>query len=325
MNAMVCEAPGRLALARRPMPVRADDEVLVRIRRVGICGTDMHIVRGTQPYLSYPRVMGHELSGEVAEAPPGSSLKSGDPVFIMPYLSCGACNTCKRGRTNCCENLRVLGVHCDGGLAEYLCVPERFVHAVHGVSLDDAAMIEFLAIGAHAVRRAQLAPELRVLVVGAGPIGLAAALFARLDGANVAITDRRPDRLAFASAHLGVTDLAAVAEGDAYDVVFDATGSAKAIEAGFAHVASAGTYVLISVVPDRISFSDPDFHRREMTLMGSRNATREDFERVLAAMRAGQVPTRALNSHRTRLADLSTVMPQWMTPEAGVIKGIVEC
>ena len=116
MKTVICESPGKLIVAERPQPARNSGDVLLRVRRVGVCGTDMHIVRGTQPYLSYPRVMGHELACEVAEAPSGSELKTGDAVFPMPYLSCGHCSACAKGKTNCCRNLEVLGVHRDGGM-----------------------------------------------------------------------------------------------------------------------------------------------------------------------------------------------------------------
>lgn len=336
MDAVVCVAPGQLALERRPIPLRGDHEVLIRVRNVGICGTDMHIVRGTQPYLSYPRIMGHELSGEVVEAPRDSLLKAGDPVYVMPYLSCGRCAACRKQRTNCCMNLEVLGVHRDGAMAEFLCVPASFAFKAEGVSLAEAAMIEFLAIGAHAVRRAQMQAGCKVLVVGAGPIGIAAGLFAKLSGAEVTALDGRHDRLDFCRDVLGLSHIAQLDQhtaerlkdltgGTYFDVVFDATGNARAMEDGFAYVGHGGSYVLVSIVNADISFSDPEFHRREMTLLGSRNATAGDFERVLQAMWQGQVPTQALNTHRVALARLPEVMPSWMTPSAGIIKGIVEC
>jgi 2-desacetyl-2-hydroxyethyl bacteriochlorophyllide A dehydrogenase len=336
MNVLVCERPERLALARVAIPTRGEDDVLIRVRRVGICGTDMHIVRGTQPFLSYPRVMGHELAGEVVEAPARSALHKGDTVFVMPYMSCGHCAPCRKGLTNCCQNIQVLGVHRDGALAEYLAVPQRFVCRTEGISLDEAAMAEFLAIGAHAVRRAAIQPGERALVVGAGPIGMAAALFAHSDGARVCVVDSRADRIDFCKQHLGAQDAVLVSEGlgeklkeisggDMFDAVFDATGNAAAMTAGFDYVAHGGRYVFLSIVSDRISFSDPDFHRREMSLLASRNATLTDFERVVEAMREGQVPTRELNTHRTRLDQLADVLPTWMLPQTGVIKGIVEC
>ncbi len=336
MNALVCAAPGRLVMERRPIPTRGPGEVLIRVRRVGVCGTDMHIYRGTQPYLAYPRVMGHELSGEVVEAPDGAALRPGDPVYVMPYMSCGACAACRKAKPNCCMNIQVLGVHRDGGMAEYLSVAEGFVRKAEGITLDEAAMVEFLAIGAHAVNRAAVAPGQSVLVVGAGPIGIAAALFAKLRGGVVTALDSRRDRLDFCHDHLGADHvvaldadtprtLADLTGGDFFDVVFDATGNPKAMEAGFAYVGHGGGYVLISVVGADITFSDPEFHKRETTLLGSRNATPEDFDLVVAAIRAGQVPTKALNTHASSLADLAETLPGWMTPEAGVIKAIVTC
>ncbi len=336
MDVLVCAAPGELKVERRPAPRPGPGEVLLRVRRVGICGTDMHIYRGTQPYLSYPRVMGHELSGEVVSAPDDSGLAEGDHAYVMPYLSCGTCAACAKGKSNCCMNIRVLGVHMDGGLCEFLAVPAGFVRKVEGVGLDEAAMVEFLAIGAHAVRRARIEPGQSVLIVGAGPIGIAATLFGKLAGANVTVLDARADRLDFCRQHLGADQvvtlsdetpaaLSALTGGVFFDVVFDATGSAAAMQQGFAYVAHGGTYVLISVVAADITFSDPEFHKREMSLLASRNATLEDFDHVLSAMRAGRVPTKELNTHSALLKDLPSALPGWMEPSAGVIKAIVAC
>ncbi|HWU80997.1 MAG TPA: zinc-binding alcohol dehydrogenase family protein [Caulobacter sp.] len=336
MDVLVCAEPGDLRIERRSMPEPGPDEVLLRIRRVGICGTDMHIYRGTQPFLSYPRVMGHELSGEVVSAPAGSGLAEGDHAYVMPYLSCGGCPACDKGKSNCCVNIRVLGVHMDGGLCEFLAVPAGFVRKIEGVTLDEAAMVEFLAIGAHAVRRARIESGQSVLVVGAGPIGIAATLFAKLAGAKVTVLDARADRLVFCRQHLGADHVVALSdatpaalsdltEGAFFDVVFDATGSAAAMQQGFAYVGHGGTYVLISVVSADITFSDPEFHKREMSLLASRNATIEDFDHVLSAIKAGQVPTAALNTHNAALKDLAGALPSWMEPSAGVIKAIVSC
>jgi 2-desacetyl-2-hydroxyethyl bacteriochlorophyllide A dehydrogenase len=336
MLTVICETPGTLRAEDRQMPERGEGEVLVRVKRVGVCGTDLHIFTGNQPYLNYPRVMGHEFSGIVEQAPQGGRLKPGDTVYVMPYLSCGKCIACRQGRTNCCVNIQVLGVHRDGAFTEYLSLPEQFVHKADGVTLDQAAMVEFLAIGAHAVRRADVKPGQRVLVVGAGPIGMAAMIFARLRGAEVVALDGRRDRLEFCKAQLDVgaavqlaeddeQQLAALTGNEFFDVVFDATGNPKAMERGFKFVAHAGTYVLISVVGATISFSDPEFHKRETTLLGSRNATVEDFETVLAAMRAGRIPDAALNTHRLTLADAPAEFEKLLDPAMGVVKAIVEC
>jgi len=336
MLTVVCQQPGLLLAQQRPVPGRGEGEVLLRVKRVGVCGTDLHIFGGTQPYLAYPRVMGHELSGLVEEAPAGSQLAAGDAAFVMPYLSCGTCVACRQGKTNCCVNIQVLGVHRDGAFAEYLSVPQQFVHKVEGVTLDQAAMVEFLAIGAHAVRRGNVRAGQRVLVVGTGPIGMAALIFARLRGADVTALDTRATRVDFCRQQLGAhfatlagpgdeEALAAHTQGEFFDVVFDATGNAAAMQRGFGFVAHGGSYVLVSVVRDDIRFSDPEFHKRETTLLGSRNATMEDFGTVLAAMRAGQIPDAALNTHRLALADVPGRFASLLEPAQAVVKAIIEC
>jgi 2-desacetyl-2-hydroxyethyl bacteriochlorophyllide A dehydrogenase len=335
MKALVCIEPGRLALEDRTDPVRAEGEVKVRIRHVGICGTDFHIFGGKHPFLEYPRVMGHELSGTVEEAPSGSSLKSGQPVYIVPYLSCGTCQACRRGITNACRNIEVLGVHRDGGMAEYVCVPESNVIPTGNIPLEDAAMIEFLAIGAHGVKRGGIQASDRVLVVGSGPIGMSAIIFAKARGADVTVMDMREDRLAFTTSALGAdrtllanehaeTEAKRLTDGDFFDVVIDATGNAGAMQRGFGFVAHAGRYVLVSVVRQDITFSDPEFHKRETTLFASRNAQPDDFAEVVKQMEAGRVPTAALNTHRGALADAPALFNEWLRPEAGVIKAILE-
>lgn len=335
MKALVCDEPGRLTLAERPDPARGEGEVLVRIRHVGICGTDFHIFGGKHPFLEYPRVMGHELSGTVQEAPPGSALKPGDPVYIVPYLSCGTCQACRIGLTNACCNIRVLGVHCDGGMAELVPVPEANVIPTGDIPIEDAAMIEFLAIGAHGIRRGGVTARDRVLVTGAGPIGMSALLFAKARGANVTVMDTREDRLAFARDRLGA-DAVLLADANAeenarrltgsdwFDVVVDATGAAAPIERGFGFLAHGARYVLLSVVRDSLTFSDPEFHKREATLLASRNAQAQDFAEVVRQMQAGRIPTRALNTHRGQLADAVDLFSEWSRPEAGVIKAILD-
>jgi 2-desacetyl-2-hydroxyethyl bacteriochlorophyllide A dehydrogenase len=336
MLTVICETPGVLRAQESAVPPHGANEVLVRIRRVGVCGTDLHIFTGNQPYLAYPRVMGHEFSGTVEAAPSGSPLQVGDTVFVMPYLSCGTCIACKQGKTNCCVNIQVLGVHRDGAFTEYLSVPAQFVHKAEGVSLDQADMVEFLSIGAHAVRRADVQPGQRVLVVGTGPIGMAALLFAGLRGGQVTALDTRTERVAFCKQHLGahagvligpddLQELSDLTQGEFFDVVFDATGNARAMERGFQFIAHGGKYVMVSVVRDNITFSDPEFHKREATLLGSRNATMEDFETVLSAMRAGKIPTAALNTHRMPLSDVASNFKTLLDPQQGVVKALIEC
>ena len=298
MRTLVCDRPGDIAISERPRPTPGPGQVLVRIRRAGVCGTDLHIFEGSHPFLEYPRVIGHELSGEVAETGPGSAIAVGQQVYVIPYLACGVCVACRRGKTNCCQRIGVLGVHIDGGMADYVCVPEANVAPADGITLDQAAMIEFLAIGAHAVRRASPRKDDRILVVGAGPIGIGCMLFGKLEGGSVTAIDVRQDRLDFCRARLGVDHaipagpnageaLSALTAGDFFDIVIDATGNVKSMMAGLNYVAHGGTYVLVSVVRDTICFADPEFHKRETSLLGSRNATPEDFAKVFEAMREG--------------------------------------
>ena len=335
MRALLCKSPRMLEIVDRRRPEPHNGEALVRIERAGVCGTDLHIYDGSQPYFEYPRIIGHELAGHIELATPGGALKAGQQVAVIPYLACGNCVACRRGKTNCCQTLRVLGVHTDGGMAEYISVPEANLIAADHVTLDAAAMVEFLAIGAHAVRRGAVQTGQRALVVGAGPIGIACMIFARLRGADVTALDTRADRLDFCAreglaAHCtraGASardELAALTNGDFFDCVFDATGSAKAMNAGFELVAHGGAYVLVSIVRDTISFADPEFHKRETTLLSSRNATREDFETVLAALRAGRIPTAALNTHRAELSEAPRLFPAWIDPASGAIKAILE-
>jgi 2-desacetyl-2-hydroxyethyl bacteriochlorophyllide A dehydrogenase len=335
VRALECSQPGRLIVAVRPTPKPGPGEVLIRIRRAGVCGTDLHIFEGSHPFLSYPRVIGHELSGEVAEAPAGSAWAVGDRVCVIPYLSCGRCVACRKGKTNCCQTISVLGVHIDGGMAEYVCVPEGNLISADDVSLDEAAMVEFLAIGAHAVSRAAPSRKDRVLVVGAGPIGIGCAIFSGLSGASVTVADPRRDRLDFCVARLGVDHIvepgadvretmSKLTSGDFYDVVVDATGNVRAMMAGLDYVAHGGAYVLVSVVRDTIAFEDPEFHKRETSLLASRNATRKDFKTVMSAMAAGDVPTEALLTHRAGLEESAGLFPHWIAPETGVIKAMIE-
>lgn len=334
MKAILCDAPFSLSLVEREQPVAGPAEVLLRIARVGLCGTDYHIYSGTQPFLSYPRVMGHEISGTIAAVGEGASFSVGQLVTVNPYLACGECRACRRNRPNCCRNISVLGVHQDGAMTEFVRVPEKALIDATGLSPEQAAMVEFLAIGAHAVARAGLHRDDRVLVVGAGPIGVAAALFAALDGADVTLIDTRQARLDHAREKLGITrtfavsdrlgeELSAVTDGEFFDCVFDATGNIKAMSGGLAYVGHGGSYVLISVVKDDLTFPDPEFHKRETTLLGSRNATATDFARVIAAIRGGELPMDALHTHTVALDDLPRDMPRLIEQADAILKAIV--
>lgn len=321
--------PGLFRIEMREMPDSAPQGwVLVDIAAVGICGTDYHILEGKHPFLHYPRVIGHELSGRVARS--AGNWSAGDLVVVNPYLSCGTCRACRRGKPNCCSNIEVLGVHRDGGLCARIAVPQENLYPATGLTEIQAAMVEFLAIGAHAVRRASLSADDRVLVTGAGPIGIGTALFARLSGAEVHLLDMSPKRLSqakekfgFDNTHLAGTDILSGPLHDGFDVIFDATGNAGAIEAGFPLLAHGSRYVLVSVVKETISFSDPEFHKRETQIIGSRNATREDFETVMSAIRTNRIDTGALCTLTVRLDDLQQRISDLAKDREALIKAIV--
>ncbi len=336
MEALVCRKPGELAVEERPEPRRADGGVLVRIRRVGICGTDYHIYEGSHPYLQYPRIMGHELAAEVVEAAAGSRFRKDDLVVVNPYIACGTCNACRKGKPNCCVNIAVLGVHRDGGMTELISVPETNLYPADSLTADQAAAVEFLSIGAHGVSRA--GPSIgsgRTLVIGAGPIGIGAAIFAQIAGSSVTLMDVDGERLTESQRLIGANsaivvhdqageEVAELTKGDGFDTVIDATGNGVSMEAGFGYVAHGGSYVLLSVVRGNVNFSDPVFHARETTLLASRNALKADFEMVIAAIAAGKVPIAKLITHRTTLAGATSDLARWATDKRGLIKALID-
>lgn len=335
MVAVTCSQPGSLVVEHRPAPAPAADEVLLRIRRIGICGTDYHIFEGKHPFLRYPRIMGHELAAEVIAAPLGSGFVSGEHVAVNPYRACGTCVACQAGKANCCVRISVLGVHEDGGMCEFLSLPPKQLVKSRGLSLDGCAAVEFLAIGAHATRRAGSLRSSRALIVGAGPIGLGTALFARLAGAEITVMDRDAERLSLVAAIVGAQatlvaaetvadDVMAATSGDGFDVVFDATGNPSSMETSFNFACHGGRYVLVGVVADTLTFSDAEFHKRELTLLASRNALTADFDTVIEALLQGRVDLDRVVTNRTTLAAVVDDLPVWTTAKAGLIKAVVE-
>ncbi len=298
MTSLVCTEPRKFEYQTKPSPQLSPNRAIIRIKRIGICGTDLHAYEGTQPFLSYPRVLGHELAGEIVDADNAPGFEKNAAVSFIPYFHCGECIACRMGKTNCCVKIQVCGVHIDGGMTEYLSVPSASLLRTDGLTLDQMALIEPLAIGAHGVRRAEIQSGEYVLIVGAGPIGLGTMEFARIAGGKVIALDINEQRLKFCREKLSVAYTVNAAAPDAYDqikevtggdmptVVIDATGSLKAINNSFQYMAHTARYVLIGLQRGDISFSHPEFHKREGTLMSSRNATREDFEHVITCLRS---------------------------------------
>ena len=338
MRALSLQQPGTVVTVDLPEPRSpAPDEALVRVRSVGMCGTDLHAFLGDQPMIEYPVVLGHELAVEVLElgaAAYGLGLAVGDRCTVIPYLACGECGACRRGRSNCCERLAVLGVHVDGGLRERFVLPARLLLCANDLDDDRRGLTEMLAIGAPARARADLDRADTVAVVGLGPIGLGALAAAARSGAALVGVDLSPERSAFMAA-MGLAtpvrpgaDLAGSLRdafgGELPTVVFDATGSAASMRTAPDLIAPGGRLVLIGHTRHQLAFENPVIHRKELTILASRNATRGDFEEVLTALRAGTTDPRPWITHRTDLHGAARELPLWARGASGLVKALVE-
>ncbi len=335
MQTLICDEPGKFSYVEREKPVLKPDHAIIKVKRIGICGTDLHAFEGTQPYFNYPRVLGHELSGELVEFDNAPGFYINEKVTFIPYFNCGHCIACRMGNTNCCVNMQVCGVHVDGGMTEYLMVPSHTLLHGEGLGFEELALIEPLAIGAHGVRRASIKPGEYVLVIGAGPIGLGTMEFARIAGAKVIALDVNEERLNFCRDVIKVDhavnalsgdvleQLKEITSGDMPTVVIDATGNLKAINNAFQYMAHGGRYVLIGLQKGEICFSHPEFHKREATLMSSRNATVVDFEQVINSIRKGVISPLNYITHRVAFNQVEHDFESWLKPETKVIKAMV--
>jgi 2-desacetyl-2-hydroxyethyl bacteriochlorophyllide A dehydrogenase len=336
MQSLVCTKPGEFEYRDATMPELLPGQAILAIKRIGICGTDLHAFKGTQPFFTYPRILGHELAAELVSVDGGEGFVPGEHVSFIPYFNCGKCIACRNEKPNCCTSIKVCGVHIDGGMTNYLSVPAASLLKSEGLSFDELALVEPLAIGAHGIRRAGVQPGEFVLVIGAGPIGLGTMEFARIAGARVIALDINDQRLQFCTERLKVEftinaatedvseRLSHITNGDMPTVVIDATGSQKAINNALQYLAHGGRFVLIGLQKEAISFSHPEFHKRETTLMSSRNATRADFEHVIGSMKKGLVDPTTYITHRVKFEKLKSVFESWLDPTSGVIKAVVE-
>lgn len=336
MNALVCKEPGSFEYITKEKPVAEKGKAILKVKRIGICGTDLHAFEGTQPYFVYPRVLGHELGCEVVDVDPSSGFSVGERVTLIPYFNCGECIACRNGLPNCCAAINVFGVHVDGGMMEYISVPVSAL--LHGgdMSFDELALVEPLAIGAHGIRRAGIKPNEFVLVIGAGPIGLGIMEFGRIAGGKVIAMDVNENRLNFCREKLKVEHtinplkedaterLKEITNGDMPTVVIDATGNQKAINAAFLYMAHGARYVLVGLQKGELIVSHPEFHKREATLMSSRNATTEDFDHVMNSMRNKLVDPATYITHRVQFSEVKDNFESWLDPKNGVIKAMVE-
>ena len=333
MKILTCTSPGHFEYSSGAKPDLTKGQAIIKVKRIGICGTDLHAFEGTQPYFTYPRILGHELSGELVDCDGIEGFRKGEIVTFIPYFYCGKCIACRSGRTNCCAQLKVCGVHVDGGMVEYLSVPSYSL--VHGEALseDALALIEPLSIGAHAIQRAAVQPGEFVLVIGAGPIGLGVMEFARLAGGLVIAMDINQQRLNFCKSKAqhcllagpdALENIKYITSNDMPTVVIDATGSQRAINDAFQYMAHGARFILVGLQKENITFSHPEFHKREGTLMSSRNATRKDFVNVIDSLKSKKIDATTFITHRVSFERVKDEFSGWLDPAAGVIKAMVE-
>ena len=336
MEALICIKPGSFEYKDIAAPLLQPGRAIIKIRRIGICGTDLHAYAGTQPYFTYPRILGHELAADLIEADGADGFVPGEALTVIPYFYCGTCIACSNGKPNCCTQIKVCGVHIDGGMSTYLSVPSYSLLKSEGLVYDELASIEPLAIGAHGIRRANVQKDEFVLVMGAGPIGLGTIMFAQIAGARVIALDINEQRLQFCKERLNaeftinasVEDVHArlqeITKGDMPTVVIDATGNRQAINHALQYLAHSGRFVLIGLQKEDICFSHPEFHKRETTLMSSRNATRDDFVHVINSIKNGGVNPAMLITHRVKFNEVKDAFITWSDPKTNVIKAMVE-
>jgi len=339
MKAIQLEKPQNFRMIEIPEPAApGPGDTLVRIDRIGICGTDYAGFLGKMPFFSYPRIPGHELGVEVIAVGDGvRNVKPGDRCAVEPYINCQKCYSCRRGHTNCCEGHMTLGVMCDGGMCERMILPARKLHVSRRLSFEQLALVETLAIGCHAINRGQPESGEQVLVIGAGPIGLSVVEFSRLSGARTIVMDMNEQRLAFVRDRMGVADtilsrgdgvelkqLAELTGGQLADVVVDATGSNQSMGHALNYCAFAGRLVYVGITQQEVSFPHaPILHRRELTLLASRNALAPDFARIIQLIEDGRIDTRPWITHRAGFDALIGEFPNWLKPESAVIKAVV--
>lgn len=335
MKALVCKTPGEFGYTDKDIPAVKKNMVLLKMKRLGICGTDYHAFEGTQPFFDYPRILGHEIAAEVVASDPGYEFKTGDFVTISPYFSCGTCIACRNGKTNCCVSIKVFGVHTDGAMQEYISVPVSSIVAGNGLSLDELALVEPLAIGAHGVGLGQIKKGDTVLVLGAGPIGLGAVAFSTINGGEVIVIDVNDSRLDFCRERFDVKhtinplkndpmdQIKEITGGDMVKVVIDCTGNLNAINDAFRFLAHGGKFIMIGLQKGTIQVLHPEFHKREAMLMSSRNALPEDFAHVIDCISKGLIKPLDFVTHYVPFKKVKEKFDQLLHADQSLIKALI--
>ncbi len=326
--------PRAMSIEETASPEPRPGEARVRVQYVGICGSDVHTYEGKNPLCQYPLIPGHELSAVVEEVNDAASrLAPGDVVVLEPLRRCGECYPCKAGRYNCCEHLRVLGVHCDGGMREWLCVPTGLLHPIPpDLSPKVAALVEPCTIGCQALSRGRVAADDSVAVIGSGPIGLLCALAAKPMARAVGVWEIKPERLQFAE-RMGV-DFAinpddgdpvgktVAALGEPPSVVVEAVGKEETIRHAVELVRPAGRVVVVGLMAGDAAFPEVHLIRKELDLLGSRNSVGM-FGKAIEFVRSQQEALAKVVTHELPLEDAERGIALMRDQADGVMKAVL--
>ena len=319
----------------KPRPEKG--EVLLEMRYVGFCGSDLSTYLGKNPLVSYPRIPGHEISGSIVELGQGvpGGLREEDAVTVVPYTSCGTCPSCRRGRTNACRENQTLGVQREGAMQQYITVPWQKILPAPGLSALELALVEPLTVGTHAVRRGRVGEGDLVMVLGCGMIGAGAIAAATRSGARVLAVDIDAGKLALA-VRLGAehtinsresdlhSELEKISGGNGADVVIEAAGNPITYRAAVEEVAFSGRVVCVGYAGQEVSFPTRLFVQKEMDILGSRNATAEDFSEVIDYLEQGDFPLDAVISRKVTLDEAAGAMKEWAADPGKFMKILLD-
>ena len=334
MRALQIEREGRTRLVTVAPPEPAAGDVLLHVRTVGFCGSDLNTYRGLNPLVSYPRIPGHELAGtieHVGDAVPAGRFRPGMQVTVVPYTACGRCTACRRGRANACRDNQTLGVQREGALTERLAVPWEKVLDADGLSPRELALVEPLAVGFHAVDRGRVAEGDVVVVIGCGAVGLGAIAGASRRGARVVAVDVDAGKLTLGrkagasetvdSRAVGLSDrLRALTNGDGADVVIEAVGLPETFVAAVHEAAFAARVVFIGYAKAPVTFDTSQFVKKELDILGSRNATAADFVAVIEMLRDGAFPVADAVTRVVGLDDAGAALHDWSRDPSAITR-----
>ena len=338
MNALVITEAGKTSYIDRPQPTPTPGEVLLQIKRLGYCGTDLNTFRGLNPLVTYPRIPGHEIAAVIAEVTSGvpERFQVGMETTVVPYTTCGKCSSCRSGRVNACRNNQTLGVQRDGALTEFITVPWQKLVRSDKLTLAEHALVEPLSVGFHAVERGRVTAADTVLVFGCGMIGLGAISGAALlHSARVIAVDVDDTKLALAK-QAGAAEtinsksenlhgkLQLLTNGDGPSVAIEAVGLPATFRAAVDEIAFAGRVVYIGYAKEAVSYETKHFVMKEVDIYGSRNATTQNFQDVIRVLESNRYPAKETITRCVPFSEAGAAIAAWAGDPSRVTKIQVE-